>query len=396
MNVLDYFENELPIISVNHNGVSEQRETTINLQSSPTEERVGKIIIENIGAGTLKGSIYSNSTVVFDVPHFNGNNIETRYSLNLPLNAPKEICTNVTIASNGGEHTIKFIINVLPPVLFTEGFSINDMDSFYKLWVQNPSFAKKIFMKHDFYLWLHTINYEYIDIYEQFRNDVNKERGINNFFVLNKLKNPTTTSLYEEKIQMALDPFKIEPCTGKVRVRRHGEGFTDETLKCNVPWVIFRKSSVTTADFKQSNEIEIDYEIDRKLINKRVQYGTISLETGTGEVQIKAQVLNLVDIRLNKNYAGIKDDLFLYIKNNTKEPLRIEIAPRDNFVKFDKNLYIIKTEEAIPFGLRLSTLQTAQKSIRKQPVFQSFIRVKSHYRDKKFFQDIELLVGDFK
>lgn len=396
MIVKDYFENKLPIIAVTNNGLQEQYETVINLQSSPTEGYTGSFVIKNIGTGTLQGSIYTDGVIVFEQSNFNGNITEARYSLNLNLHSPEIIHTEAVIVSNGGEHTIRFIINVKPPTIYLEGFQVDSIESFYKLWTQNPVLAKKIFIKHDFYLWLYAINYEYMDIYEQFRNDPNKERGINNFFVFNKLKEPAVVSLYEQNVKVVINPFKNERCTGKITVRRQFDGFTDETIECNAPWVKLSKNNITAVDFKSADEIEIPYEIDKSLVNRRVQHGEISLKTGNGKVHIKTTLLNFMEVSLSNNYACLKEELFLHIKNNTRESLKIEITPEDNFIKFEKSLYIVENEESIPFNIRLSTLQLAQKSIRKRPVFQSVIRVNSHYGDKKFFQDIKLLVGDFR
>ena len=396
MDVFDYFESKLPIISVVHDGQNERHETMINIKSSPTEEYSDSIVIENIGADTLKGNIYTDSTVVvFDVMYFTGNRIEMRYRLNIAMNSQKKIFTEVTIVSNGGEHVLKFEIDVMPPTLFVANYPVNDIASFYNLWEQSPTVAKNTFSKHDFYLWLYACNYKHLDIYEQFRSDTNKERGLSNFFIFNKLKTPVELYLVSEKTEILLDPLKTKKYTEKITIYREGAGFTYDTIECNVPWITLAKTSITTADFKQDNKIEVFYEIDKKLITKKIQYAIISLKLGTGQVHVKAKVPNVIDANLIKNYAGINDKMFLHIKNNVDEPLKIEIVPSDSFIEFEAAIHTIDKEETLPFSIKLSTLQLAQKNIRKRPVFQSSIRIKSSYQDKKFFQDIELIVGDF-
>lgn len=397
MNVVNFFENKLPAIAVSINGIQQNiSESTIEIEVYPTIPFIGSFIIFNIGGGTLEGSIFCDNNIIFEVNNFKGNNVTINYNINISIASQETINTEAIISSNGGEYTIKFVIKVKPPTIFFHDFPINSLKSFFEFWKTQPTLAKKIFIKHDFYLWLYAINYEYIDIYEQFRNDPNKERGISNFFVFNKLKDPPRLSLVSQVITYNINPYIQDKYNGTITINRQGDGFIDEGIKYNAPWLTFTKHNITTSDFKNSNSINLEYIIDRNLLQKRVQHCFITLTSGSGRVTIKTSIKNFLELKLNGNYLSTRGAFSLYAKNNTNEPISIEVEALDNFIKFEKSVYIINNEMHIPFEIRLSTLQLAQKSIRRRPVFTSIIRVKSKYRDKKFFQDIKLIVGDFK
>lgn len=399
MDLVQYFEKPLPnifveVLDLNCIVYSNNNVITLNVSVIRSQLYTGTIVIKNIGYGILNGNIYTDSLISFEASTFSGNNVAVKYNINV-TSINDNIASNVTISSNGGEYILNFIISVKPPVYFIENGTLTDIKSFYTYYTQYPIFAKKHFIKHDFLIWLYSINYENIDIYEQFSKDANKERGINNFFVYNKLQAQPTLQIKTKEIVIKINPYKKENITKSICIIKKGIGYIDETIATTVPWVKFYTNTITTKDFKEADEININYTIDETAITKRVEYGRISLNNGIGYVLIKLVVLNFIEASIPTNYLTLRDEFFISLKNNTSEAIDIEVEPKDNFVKFEKLIFTITENEDIPFFIRLNTLQMAKKSIRKRPIFTTIIRLKSTYKGKHFFKDIPFTVGDF-
>jgi len=396
MNVYDIFESQLPIINVKTHGDIPINSNKINLKASYGSNNSGSFFITNIGHGTLSGSIYSDNTIIFQENNFLGNNIEIFYSINVQAGAGDTLYTEVVIASNGGEVTLEFIIEIVPPTLIAHNRQMENLKDFYEFWLDNPSFGKKIFAKHDFLFWLYQQNYEYMDIYEEFRNDANKDRGISNFFVFNSLIEPASLALVNKTVSLNINPYKNEDYSGHIQVARKNLGFINEKLEHKAPWLKLEKYEITHGDFPNKEDIlKIGYKIDKSLIYNKSEEDTVHISGSTGKVKFKVNLLKFLEASLESNYLTLKDEYYLKVKNNTDHKLNIEITSTGNFLKFEKEAYTINDQLEIPFFARLSTLQLAQKSIRKIPVFHTNIRIKSSYKDKNFYEDIKLTIGDF-
>ena len=390
MNVIDYFENPLPIIEVTS-------EKEVVVFTSWVSGYTGSILLQNIGEGTLQGKVYSNNNIVFERTEFKGNNVELGYNVNVANVVGNDtIHTNVVISSNGGESIIKFIINIQSPQLNCDGFNVSNLQEFYDCYVNAPTIAKKHFIKHDFLMWLYAIGYEYMDIYEQFSKDPNKERGISNFFVFNNLQTRGELNIINETINIKINPYKSEKIKGFISISKEGNGYIKETITATAPWLVLDTYDISSQDFKDNDVISVGFTIDTAKIQNKTQYCHITIPKKEQCVTLKVTMGGFIEATLVGNYQPLKDEFILHIKSNVTEPLAIEIEPQDPLVKFEKTAYTITNEESIPFNVKLTTLQMAQKTIKKRPVFSTIIRVKSKYKDKRFFKDIDLTVGDFK
>lgn len=391
MNTVEYLEERLPKLTVEF--PDQEDPCKIFLEVSSSTEYNGSFTLVNSGGGMMEGSIYSDINMIIDPENFKDNLVKVNFSLN--LSRGENFYTEVVIASNGGEAVLEFNITILPPALMVEEREIKSLPDFYKLWQSHPTTAKKTFIKHDFLAWLYSQNYEYLDLYEQFRKDPNKERGINNFFVFNKLKNQVSLAIENDDVVHKINLHKGDAQqTGSILVKRQGQGFVDENLHTNVPWIKLQKENITTLDFKEGDLLRVPYTLDKSAVTKKINYGSVYLSSGEGRVNIKVIMINFLQVKLNDNFLTENDEHSLTIRNNTGKPLPIKIEA-DGFIKFEKDTYVIESLAIVPFAIRLAPLQAAQKSIRKRPVFEGNIKVSSFYKDETFFENLKVVVGDF-
>lgn len=391
MDVINLFEYPLPILNKEQN--------KIFIEASKNYK--GTLTIKNDGGGVLEGRIMSNSHfLIFEPEHFSGNICEINYTMDLNIyNTEDTIHADAVIVSNGGEHTIKFLVKIAPHILESkEGYKITSLKDFLNLYKKNPTIAKQLFVSYDFMVWLYESGYEYMDLYEHFKSDANKERGLNNFFIFNKLKHKSTLVLVEEDIHIKINPYVDKIYTGVITVRKLGFGFVEESLllRDNSAWLKLEREKITSSDFKTSDTINLAYTIDKSLIGKSVESDTVMITNGSGSVNIAVTILKFLNVKLEKTYIDSKEDGYIVANNYSGQLINIEVIPRDNFVKFGKAVYEIDKNMKIPFSVKMSAMQLLQKSILKNPIFETEIDVKSHFQDKTYIKTLKLTVGNFK
>ena len=392
MDVKNLFEYPLPIINKEQN--------KIFIEASKIHK--GTLTIKNDGGSVLEGRIMSNSHfLVFEPEYFNGNICEIDYTMDLNIyNTEDMIHADAVIVSNGGEHTIKFLIKITPHILETkEGHKITSLKDYLTLYKKNSIAAKQLFASYDFMVWLYESGYEYMDLYEHFKSDANKERGLNNFFIFNKLKNKSILSLKDEDINIKINPYVGKIYTGVITVKKVGFGFIQEklVLENKSPWLKLEKEEITAGDFKTSDTINIAYTIDKSLIRKNIENDTVMLTNGIGKVNVSVAVSKFLGVKLEREYIDIKDNGYIIVNNYSGQPIDIEIIPKDSFLKFESNAYKINRNVKLEFNIKLSKTQLLfQKSIIKKPIFETEIDVKSYFQDKTYIKTLKLTVGNFK
>jgi len=170
--------------------------------------REGSFIIKNIGGGLLTGSIISRVQDLNINPiTWSGNNqvINYAYTSDHPANG------YIYITSNGGEMAIpvNFESNAMT-IQTDEGHKIADIQDFYNYAKDYPAGARRLFTSSDFYMLLLSNGYKYMEIYENLHKDVNRERALDNFFILSGLKTkPDPIIEAETPIERLAPPFSI-------------------------------------------------------------------------------------------------------------------------------------------------------------------------------------------
>lgn len=387
MNVTEQFEKKLPKLVV---------EGEIGpLETYAGQVITGTLVLKNVGGGLLTGRVYGGPYLALDKTTIRNNETRLKYTLDVGGQDIGTLNTQLVIATNGGEEVIALQVVVKPAALQIGDIYIETLQQFYEFWKDNQSVGKKAFLGQAFMVWLLATDYAYMDIYEQFRKDPIKERGLNNFFVFNKLKTNATLSIVSEDIEVLVNPLKPKTYVGTLTIKREGQGYIDDAIQSNVDWISLEKENIITADFKETDRLEIPFRISKDHMTKKVQYGTLSLMTGVGTVNLKIKTLKLLDVTLVKNHQSHKDTLYLKIVNNGLEPVTIDLKSADAFIRLPQERYVVEETLEVPFTVKLSTLQLAQKSIKKVPIFESAIRVKATFSHKKFYQDVQLTLGDF-
>ena len=164
----------------------------------------GYIDVWNSGGGLLEGSITSNTDcITFVNEEFKGNNVRIEYKVNtLMYKKGDMIRSSLFISSNGGEKIISVIINVLEEVLETKnGGYISNIKEFMGYARKNPIEARKMLGSNDFLIWVKRTGFEHTDILEHIINDANKERALDNFFVLCGLKAKSRIEIIPKEIK---------------------------------------------------------------------------------------------------------------------------------------------------------------------------------------------------
>ncbi|MCL2610112.1 MAG: DUF5717 family protein [Defluviitaleaceae bacterium] len=262
-------------------------------------------------------------------------------------------------------------------VFLCEGvYTIKD---FYSLWKENKNLAKRIFYYKEFELWLLKLKYPFMHFFEVFLKDANKERGLSNFFAFNNLKEEITLNI------------ELNEETKEITITKTGEGFLEELIRTEAPWLLLDKNHITNKDFEPHGIAKTTYIIDKKRA-KKAEYTKVYI--GNQFVEIKTIEKNFLEIELLTNYKSIDDEMQLKITNNTNLSINVELEAKE-IIKFQSTKYTIEEEPLIiDFKIKLSALQLARKTLGKTLIFEEIIRVYSRFENRKFYKDVPITIGD--
>ncbi|MDR2899546.1 MAG: DUF5717 family protein [Clostridiales bacterium] len=383
----EQFNSPLPLIN---------RETK-NIDIETSNSLSGAIIIKNDGGGEIMGRVMSNSSsITFDPEEFSGNDSKITFYINLDYYNPGDILnTNAVIKSNGGEHIIDFTVKVIPHAIETkEGDKITSLKDFYSYCVEYPVAARQLFVSHEFMMWLYTTGYIYMDIYEKFARDSNKERALDNFLVFNNLKSKTKISCYDKSIKIHVYPYYDKIWTGSIRLRKSGWGYVDCDINTeyDYDWFTLSKTRLVSSDFDSEYETEVSMFIDAVKLPKRlnIQYVIIDGQ----RVHVTVIKAFYIEASTEKDYLTFGESSNLVIRNNSGARLTVDIHPSDNFIKFESVRYYVDEMAKIPFDVQLSTFQKTQMSLLKQPFVNTSVTVEAVYDRQPYFKRFYLKIGD--
>ena len=383
MSNLEQFEHSLPRIKPNIERIA--IETAGGF--------AGSFMIENIGGSELAGTITSNSrAVVFSPEAFCGNCVEISYMLNLDIYRPGDVVTaRALVLSNGGEVVIPVEIRIVPPVVTTrDGVALSSLDGFLRYAQEYPVAARQLFTQPDFMAWLINMGYEHMEMYEHFTRDPNKERALDHFLILNKLKEKAAISVAAREVRVDVKPGAANGM-GALYLQRSSWGYTDVTLAVpeDASWLRLGKTRVSSADFIASTAadgaVEVFFIAIASALTKRRQSARVAVLSEGGQVDevcITAVRLPAVIVSASKETFGYEDKGSLRIQNNTDGDLMLEIMPNDSFLKFEGKKYLIGAKAEIPFTIQFGGLRAMQASARKRVAVVSEINVRARVGDR--------------
>lgn len=350
----------------------------------------GCFYIKNIGGGVLKGWITSNTGCVkFSPEKFEANSIHIKYSADVSMfSSGALVQSNIVISSNGGEKIIPIIINVTQQALeISDGSQISSLNDFLTFARREPVEARRMLGSNNFFMWLNTIGYEHMDMFEHIISDSNKERALDNFFVLSGLKKRAGINSEKNSYKLKINDCSIEPVAASCKISKIGWGYIDYPVmvKNSAPWLKLKTEKISSKQFEKSQNSLLEYEIDPKKITGSYEEDYICIAAEKA-ISIKIGVFRVsaVKVKLNKEVFNTFDSGNIIIENNSGKNLLFNIIPSDGFIKFDAQTYIISKKQTITFNIKLSALTKTQMDFVKKPFVRGKIKISTVINDKPY------------
>ncbi|MCL2527487.1 MAG: DUF5717 family protein [Defluviitaleaceae bacterium] len=356
--------------------------------------------IKNTGGDTLSGYILPRQNgLTFTPSHWEGNTQAITYTINQEEIAAQNhtIETNAYICTNGGEINLPITINPSPMTIPTdEGHNITTTQDFYNYAQTHPAAARKLFTSSEFYMLLLSTGYKYLDIYEILHKDANRERAMDNFFILSGHKAKTHLTLDSNKLSIC--PTSKTPV--KFYVQKTDNGYADApiTLHSNAPWLTLSTTRLATTDYDENNQAEIGIMIDPGLIpgpfaREHIQVGP----EPTGDNILELNVKQPAPFALHISRVGYRyeDRGSIEVENNTGGDMRIEVYSRDRYIRFNANSYVIGESHSVPFEIRPTAFASAQRLFRRLPYISTYVDVRAHCPGQVFHKRLFLTIGEW-
>jgi len=443
------FSNPLPVLATDIDSIEIETKDIYN----------GSFTIKNTGGGILEGKIISHCKwLIFNPTKFEGNNQTINYTFDSTcLTAGQSAKGFVYISSSGGEKCIPASAKLAKMSVTTaEGFAITNLHDFFQYANIHPAQARRLFVDSEFYMLLLAIGYEYMDIYESLHRDPNRERAMDNFFILSGLKGKTGVSIlcagqgvpsHDAKcdcIQIATGLFRKKPPVRKIefiqnpgdRQTLHGHitieksdyGYveTQIALQENAAWLSFHQNKlyharagnspahatggcceVATSDLKQkklplrsiTNEFKdnltamLQFSIDPTKITSSCAQELVTI--GTETVVITYRRTAPAILRLNQAAYRYEDSGVIKVVNNTGKDMRVEVFCPESYVRFSARSYLVGEYGEIPFDIKLSAFLSAQLFFRKLPYMKTTVEIKATTPGKLFKKKLPIIVGEW-
>ena len=389
MDLKNFLEYPLPNIKINVDKIA------INMN----EKIDGFINIKNIGGGILSGEIISNTDcVVLDRESFEGNDINIFYSLDTSLYSGGDfIKSSIIILSNGGEICLPVFINILKLDYLKCGEDkIYEIKDFYNYYLKDYVEAIRIFYSYEFILWLKNIQFKHIHIVEEILKDANKQRAIDNFFVLAKMKEKAYIKIEQKHFKYKyFTANKNKEIIGYIPIKLIGTGyFEDEiTIENDVDFIQILKNKINNRDFDKNGFYNLEFKIIKEKIENFFERKKIIFNKSKETVIIELNKKKPIEIIFEKDYFSYVDKGLLKVLNNTEEDIIIEILPKDTFVFFEGKKYLLSKYTEIGFEIKVSPFLKAQMDFVKNPNIKSEILIKTFIKDSIYKMQKEIYIG---
>ena len=382
------FDHPLPILSID----------TANIKIETKDIFKGSFTIKNSGGGTLEGKILPRCKgLIFDAIKWEGNMQTVNYTFDsASLSAGQSTEGFVYISSNGGEKCIPvFARHTKMSITTDERFTITGIRDFFQYANTYPIQAQRLFVDSEFYMLLLAIGYDYVDIYESLHRDPNRERAMDNFFILSGLKGKTTISIADKKLDFTQKPEDKKILQGSITAQKSDGGYAEApiTLQKNAPWLNFSSNKLTQHDFKDSRTATIQFEINPAKIIGPYTHEFVTI--GTETVQITYHRTAPAILQLNRAAYCYEDNGLIKVVNNTGKNMRIEVFCPESYVRFSARSYLIEAYGEIPFTIKLSTFLSAQMFFRKLPYMKTTIEVKATIPGELYLKNLPIVVGEW-
>ena len=376
MELIKLFEYPLPIIQVDIEKI------TINMNNSS----FGSFNIKNIGGGKLKGKVISNTDcIILHKEEFEGNDIFLQYDVIPSIYSSGDFITSeIIISSNGGEIIIPVFINIsnLDYLLCNteKAYQIKD---FYNYYLKNKKEAIRI------------LNFKHIEITELFLKDTNKQRGIDNFFIAAGVKKKATFDF--EELTYQYQYFSQEDdIIGTIPLKKIGNGYFESNVFIQKPcdWLVLQTDKIYSKDFDINSNYNLTFKIIKSKLKSNFAKNKIIFEKKDKCINIEICKKQPIQIIFDRYYYETSDLGSLRIINNLDKDIVFNILPKDTFIHFEGEKYLIGKYTEIKFSVKLTGLLKAQLDFSKKPYLETEVLIKAQLGDKVFNDKIVFFVGN--
>lgn len=367
------------------------------------DNTTGQFKLKNTGGGLLAGRVISRCPGLSFTPDiFEGNKQVIAYSFNpseAGLGIGKTLNSTVYVSTNGGEKKIDVTIKITKMSIETkDGYTIANLLDFYEYALRNPTGARRIFTDSEFYMLLLAVGYEYMEVYESLHKDANRERAMDNFFILSGLKGKTTISITDKSLEFIQKPDEKEIIKGLLTITRSDEGYVDMPINIinDSNWLSTPSSKLSTSDFSDINDMittTIEFNINPR--NIQGPYARAQIAIGTETCEIIYRRTAPLALRLNRGSYRYEDKGLIEVTNNTKTTMQIEVFCPEKYIHFSARAYPVENYGEIPFEVKLSTFMSAQLFFRKLPYMETEIEIKATVPGAAYKKRLPIIVGEW-
>ena len=379
-------------------------EDIIHIETADQYE--GCFTIKNTGGGVLTGRILSCvKALAFEPGTWEGNAVTITYRFNPAvagdIRPGKTLESCIYVSSNGGEIRVPVRIKFMRMAIATpEGITVASIYDFFDYAQQFPAQARRVFVDSEFYMLLMATIYPYLEIYESLHKDANRERAMDNFFMLSGLKEKTTFHVTQRAWEILKKPDETDTVTGSFYVQKSDRGYIDApiTTQRNAPWLTLDANRLVSADYDETNIACVNFSINPTLITQKVACETVVI--GAQKEADSSNVIDIVFRRAPLFFSRVsclsyqyEDHGIIHLYNNSDVDLQIDLHSADGFVRFAARKYIVGAYYEIPFTIKLTTLMRAQLFLRPQPFIHSYIEVRTVCRGQLIRQRLPITIG---
>ena len=370
------YESPLPVLSV----------SVDSLRVETKDKHTGQFTIKNIGGGLLSGRVMSRLPGLgFDAENFSGNNQSINFSWDASragIKTGQSLEGSIIVSSNGGEKIIPINLKYTRmSILSTGGTMIANIVDFYEYSLVNSDGARRMFTDSEFYMLLLATGYPYLEVYENLHKDANRERAMENFFVLSGLKEETKVFAKQRKLEFS--SIGNEPLKGRMEVCKTDAGYAaaEITKSHNSDWLNLSTGRLSTFDFNEQFVATVGFTIDpskamSSFVREEIIIGHEPKNDRSNVVEIIFRRPIPIKTSLSRETFRFEDTGQLIVHNNTGQTITVEPFCQENYIRFGAKRFVVAEYEEIPFDVKLTAFLGAQVYFRKIAYFRAAIEVK--------------------
>ena len=363
----------------------------------------GQFTIKNTGGGLLCGRVISRLPgLSFHEENFSGPSHEAVYSWDASqagIKTGQSMEGVVYVSSNGGEKAIPITLKYTRmSILSTGGTMIANIKDFYEYSLVNSDGARRMFTDSEFYMLLLATGYPYLEVYENLHKDANRERAMDNFFILSGLKEETKVFAKQHRLEFSSNNNDLQK--GRLEVCKTDSGYAlAEVVKAHgADWLNLSTGRLSTLDFNEQFVAAINFTIDPSKVTssfarEEIIIGHEPEPDGSNVVEIIFRRPIPIKARLNRETFRFDDTGQLIVHNNTGSTITVEPFCQENYIRFGAKRFVVAEYEEIPFDIKLTAFLGAQVYFRKIAYFKTAIEVKFGLPGAWHKKNLPMIVG---